>query len=137
MKAIPSALPPSANELLAALPAADYARIAPHLQSIPLPLGWSLYESGAKMRHVYFPTAGIVSLLSVTENGSTTEIALMGNEGLVGISLFMGGETTPSRATVLSEGQAYRLRADFLMREFERGGELQHLLLRYTQALIT
>ena len=137
VKAIPSALPPSANGLLAALPAADYARIAPHLQSIPLPLGWSLYESGATMRHVYFPTAGIVSLLSVTENGATTEIALMGNEGLVGISLFMGGETTPSRAIVLSAGQAYRLRADFLMREFERGGELQHLLLRYTQALIT
>src|SRR5471030_1687036 len=108
VKAIPSALPPSANGLLAALPAADYARIAPHLQSIPLPLGWSLYESGAQMRDVSLPTAGIASLLSVTENGPTTDIALIGNGGLVGISLFMGGDTTPSRAIVLSAGQAYR-----------------------------
>ena len=132
-----STLPPSRNALLAALPADDFGRIAPHLESVPLPLGWALYESGARMRHVYFPTEGIVSLLSVMENGASAEIALTGNEGLVGISLFMGGESTPSRAVVHGAGHAYRLGASLLKREFERGGELQHLLLRYTQALIT
>ena len=102
-----------------------------------MPLGWALYEAGDRMGHAYFPTEGIVSLLSVMENGASAEIALTGNEGLVGISLFMGGDTAPSRAVVQSEGHAYRMRADYLRCEFERGGELQHLLLRYTQALIT
>ncbi len=130
-------LAPAANALLASLPPEEYARIAPHLQSVSLPLGWALYEAGDSMRHAYFPTEGIVSLLSVMEDGSSAEIALTGNEGLVGISLFMGGETTPSRAIVQSAGHAYRLRADYLRREFSRGGQMQHLLLRYTQALIT
>ena len=129
--------PPTNNLLLAALPAADYQRLAAHLEPVPLPLGWSVYESGSRMRHVFFPTEGIVSLLYVTENGASAEIAIAGNEGLVGISLFMGGESTPSHAVVQSAGHAYRLRAEILKREFERGGELQHLLLRYTQALIT
>ena len=123
--------------MLAALPAEDFGRIAAHLQSIPLPLGWALYESGAQMHHVYFPTTGIVSLLTVMEDGASAEIALTGNEGLVGVSLFMGGGSTPSRAVVHSAGHAYRLRANLMKSEFERGGELQHLLLRYTQAMIT
>jgi CRP-like cAMP-binding protein len=129
--------PPTRNHLLAALPAPDYGRLRPHLEPVPLPLGWAVYESGSRMSHVFFPTEGIVSLLYVMENGASAEIAITGNEGPVGISLFMGGESTPSRAIVQSAGNAYRLRADILKREFERGGELQHLLLRYTQALIT
>ncbi len=128
---------PTENRLLAALPAADYQRLLEHLEPVALPLGWAVYESGSRMRHVFFPTEGIVSLLYVTENGASAEIAVAGNEGLVGISLFMGGESTPSHAIVQSAGHAYRLRAEILKREFERGGELQHLLLRYTQALIT
>jgi CRP-like cAMP-binding protein len=139
MKTKPSASPalPTRNHLLAALPKSDYQRLATHLEPIPLPLGWSVYEPGSPMEHVFFPTDGIVSLLYVMENGASAEIAVTGNEGLVGIALFMGGESTPSRAVVQSAGQAYRLRADFLKEEFERGGELQHLLLRFTQALIT
>ena len=128
---------PKQNHLLAALPATAYQRLQPHLESIPLPLGWALYEAGATLRHVFFPTHGIVSLLNVMENGASAEIAVTGNEGVVGISLFMGGESTPSRAVVQSAGEGYRLRADFLKNEFERGGDLQHLLLRFTQALIT
>ncbi|MFN2644883.1 MAG: Crp/Fnr family transcriptional regulator, partial [Burkholderiales bacterium] len=100
-------------------------------------LGMSVYEAGATQGYVYFPTSGIVSLLYVLENGSSAEIAVTGNEGLVGISLFMGGETTPSRAAVQSAGEAYRLKAQVLKKVFENGGALQHLLLRYTQALIT
>ena len=139
MKTKPSASPalPTKNQLLAALPKADYQRLVTHLEPIPLPLGWSVYEPGSPMEHVFFPTDGIISLLYVMENGASAEIAVTGNEGLVGIALFMGGESTPSRAVVQSAGQAYRLRADFLKEEFERGGELQHLLLRFTQALIT
>jgi CRP-like cAMP-binding protein len=129
--------PPGSNLLLAALPAADYDRLRPHLEPVPLPLGWALYESGDRQAHVYFPTEGIVSLLYVMENGASAEIAVTGNEGLIGISLFMGGGSTPSRAIVQSAGQAYRLGAEILKQEFERGGHLQHLLLRYTQALIT
>jgi CRP-like cAMP-binding protein len=129
--------PPSQNLLLAALAAEDYQRLLPHLESVPLPLGWALYESGDRMSHVFFPTAGIVSLLYVMANGASAEIAVTGNEGVVGVSLFMGGESTPSRAIVQSAGHAYRLAAGALQREFERGGDLQHLLLRYTQALIT
>jgi CRP-like cAMP-binding protein len=125
------------NHLLAALPAADYARLLPHLELVPLKLGWAVYESGNQQEHVYFPTASIVSLLYVMENGSSAEIAIVGNEGVVGIALFMGGETTPSRAVVQSAGHAYRLKASLLKKEFERGGQLQYLLLRYTQSLIT
>ena len=128
---------PTKNHLLAALHATDYERLLPHLESVPLPLGWALYEPDKPMLHVYFPTSGIVSLLNVMENGASAEIAITGNEGLIGISLFMGGDSTPSRAVVQSAGQAYRLPAKILQQEFERGGELQHLLLRYTQALIT
>src|SRR5467141_241314 len=127
----------SQNRLLAALPAADFARLQPHLELVPLPLGWAVYEAGGTQGFVYFPVDSIVSLLYVMEDGSSAEIAVSGNEGLVGISLFMGGETTPSRAVVQSAGHGYRLSASVLKREFERGGDLQHLLLRYTQALIT
>jgi len=128
---------PKQNHLLDALPAEDYARLLPDLELIAMPLGWAVYESGSQMGYVYFPTSSIVSLLYVMENGSSAEIAITGNEGLVGISLFMGGESTPSRAVVQSEGNGYRLKASNLKREFELGGPLQHLLLRYTQALIT
>ena len=128
---------PKNNHLLAALSEGAYKRIEPHLEAVTLPLGLSVYESGSRMSHVFFPTVGIVSLLYVMEDGSSAEIAVVGNEGPVGIALFMGGDSTQSRAVVQSAGEGYRLRADFLKNEFERGGELQHLLLRYTQALIT
>ena len=128
---------PKQNHLLDALPAADYARLLPHLELIPMPLGWAVYEAGGQMRYLYFPTTSIVSLLYVLENGASAEIAITGNEGLVGISLFMGGETTPSRAVVQSKGNGYRLRASVLKTEFALGGSLQYLSLRYTQALIT
>jgi len=128
---------PLDNDLLAALPPEDYERLVPQLELLPLPLGMSLYESGARLGYVYFVTAGIVSLLYVMEDGASAEIAITGCEGMVGISLFMGGETTPSRAVVQSAGHAYRLPAAALMHEFDRGGELQHVLLRFTQALIT
>ena len=134
---MPSPHSPAQNHLLAALPAPEFDRLLPHLELVAMPLGEALYESGGKLQHVYFPTSSIVSLLYVLENGASAEIAITGNEGLVGISLFMGGESTPSRAIVQSAGHAYRLRAELLKGEFERGGELQHLLLRYTQALIT
>ena len=125
------------NELLAALPDDAFAALLPFLERVPLPLGMAVYESGAKQSYLYFPTSGIVSLLYVLEDGSSAEIAITGKEGLVGISLFMGGETTPSRAVVQSSGEGYRLRAAVLKKMFESGGGLQHLLLRYTQALIT
>src|ERR1700693_2928893 len=128
---------PKQNYLLAALPAGDYARLLPDLELIPMPLGWAAYESGGKLGYLYFPTTSIVSLLYVIESGASAEIAITGNEGLIGISLFMGGESTPSRAVVQSEGNGYRLNASILKREFALGGELQHLALRYTQALIT
>lgn len=128
---------PLQNHLLAALPKADYQRLLPSLELIPLPLGWAVYESGHDQGYVYFPTTSIVSLLYVMVDGSSAEIAIVGNDGLVGIALFMGGETTPSRAVVQSAGYGYRLKAATLKKEFERGGELQHLLLRYTQSLIT
>ena len=128
---------PTQNHLLAGLPAADYQRLLPHLALAPLPLGWAVYESGIPMTHVFFPTDGIVSLLCEMKNGASAEIAVAGNEGLVGVSLFMGGLSTSSRAVVQCHGHAYRLPAVHLNREFERGGALQHLLLRYTQALIT
>ena len=128
---------PKQNHLLAALPAADYARLLPDLELIPMPLGWAVYESGDQLHYLYFPTTSIVSLLYVMESGASAEIAITGNEGLVGISLFMGGESTPSRAVVQSAGNGYRLKASVLKREFALGGNLQHLALRYTQALLT
>ena len=128
---------PRQNHLLAALPAAETAHIFPHLEWVPMPLGHVLYESGIQMRHVYFPTTSIVSLLYVMEDGASAEIAIVGNEGIVGVSLFMGGNTTPSRAVVQSAGHAFRLRGQLLKDEFCRAGEMQHLLLRYTQALLT
>ena len=128
---------PHLNHLLDGLPPSDYERLAPHLELIPMPLGDVLYEPGVKMRYVYFPTTAIVSLLYEMENGSSAEIAIVGNEGILGISLFMGGETTPGRAVVQSAGSGYRLQAGLLKVEFERFGPFMHLLLRYTQALIT
>jgi len=128
---------PKQNHLLAALPADDYARLLPDLELTPMPLGMAVYESGGHLRHVYFPTTSIVSLLYVMESGASAEIAISGNEGLVGISLFMGGESTPSRAVVQSAGNGYRLKASVLKKEFALGGTLQYLALRYTQALIT
>jgi CRP-like cAMP-binding protein len=128
---------PKENRLLACLPEADYREIETGLEHVSLPLGLALYESGGPQRYVYFPTGSIVSLLFVLENGASAEIAVTGNEGLVGISLFMGGETTPNRAVVQSEGHAYRLKGTALKKHFERGAALQHVLLRYTQALIT
>jgi hypothetical protein len=128
---------PKQNHLLDALPAEDYARLQPDLELIAMPLGWALYESGAHMGYLYFPTTSIVSLLYVMESGASAEIAITGNDGLVGISLFMGGESTPSRAVVQSAGNGYRLKASILKREFALGGQLQQLALRYTQALIT
>ena len=129
--------PPTRNQLLAALPVSDYQRLLPHLEPVSLALGQVVYESGTRMQRVLFPTMGIVSLLSLMDNGNSAEIALTGNEGMVGISLFMGGESTSSRAIVQSAVQAYGLPDMDLMKEFERGGLLQHLLLRFTQALIT
>ena len=128
---------PKQNHLLAALPQSEFERLAPHLELVSLALGEVLYESGGRLNHVYFPTDSIVSLLYVMEDGSSAEIAVVGNEGILGISLFMGGETTPSRAVVQSEGSGYRLPAQLLKREFNRGGPMMLLLLRYTQALIT
>jgi len=128
---------PKQNHILAALPAEDYTRLLPELEVTPMPLGWAVYESGGHMSYVYFPTNSIVSLLYVMEDGASAEIAIVGNCGLVGISLFMGGESTPSRAVVQSAGNGYRLRASVLKKEFAMGGNLQHLALRYTQALIT
>jgi len=128
---------PRQNRLLAALPADDYARLLPNLELIPMPLGHVLYEPGVQMRHVYLPTTCIVSLLYVMEDGASAEIAVVGNEGVVGVSLFMGGESTTSRAVVQSDGHAYRLKAQLLKEEFFRAGPMQRLLLRYTQALLT
>jgi len=128
---------PSQNHLLDALPAAEYERLLPHLERVPMRLGEVLYESGGELRHVYFPSTCIVSLLYVMENGASAEIAVVGNEGLVGVALFMGGGTMPNRAVVQSAGHAYRLRGAFIKQEFDRYGVLLRLLLRYTQALIT
>jgi CRP-like cAMP-binding protein len=128
---------PQQNHLLAALAPAERERIFPHLHLVPMALGSVLYESGDVLRHVYFPTDSIVSLLYVLADGASAEISVVGNEGLIGIALFMGGETTPSRAIVQSAGHAYRLVGQLLKDEFHRNGPLQLLLLRYTQALIT
>ena len=128
---------PKQNHLLAVLPAEDYARLLPDLELVPMPLGWVVYESGGQMGYVYFPTTSIVSLLYVTASGASAEIAITGNEGVVGIALFLGGESSPSRAAVQSAGHGYRLKASVLKKEFALGGRLQYLALRYTQALIT
>jgi CRP-like cAMP-binding protein len=128
---------PVANRLLAAFPQEDYDALLPRMERVPMPLGLAVYESGGPQGFVYFPLDCIVSLLYVLENGASTEIAVTGNEGLVGISLFMGGETTPSRAVVQSAGEGYRVRAAVLKKLFEAGGETQLLILRFTQALIT
>jgi CRP-like cAMP-binding protein len=128
---------PIENHLLAALPDAEWQRWLPQLERVEMPLGQVLYESGGTLSHVYFPTTAIVSLLYVMENGASAEIAVVGNEGIVGISLFMGGDSTSSRAVVQSAGQGYRLKAHIMKADFNRAGPVLHLLLRYTQALIT
>jgi CRP-like cAMP-binding protein len=128
---------PRKNLLLATLPQSEWQRWLPQLEPVEMPLGQVLYESGGTLSHVYFPTTAIVSLLYVMENGSSAEIAVVGNEGIVGISLFMGGESTPSRAVVQSAGAGFRLKAQLMKNEFNRAGPVLHLLLRYTQALIT
>ena len=125
------------NFLLAALPDAEWRRWQPQLEKVEMPLGQVLYESGATLAYVYFPITSIVSLLYVMENGASAEIAVVGNEGLVGVSLFMGGQSTPSRAVVQSAGEGFRLKAQLMKDEFNRAGPVLHLLLRYTQALIT
>jgi CRP-like cAMP-binding protein len=125
------------NHLLASLPDAEWERWLPLLEPVDMPLGHVLYESGVALNYVYFPMTSIVSLLYVMENGASAEIAVVGNEGVVGISLFMGGESTPSRAVVQSGGVGCRLNAHMIKAEFDRSGPVLHLLLRYTQALIT
>ena len=134
MSSLPS---PNQNHLLAALPEAEFERLLAHLELVPMPLGEMLYEPGDKLQHVYFPTTCIVSLHYVMESGASAEFAGVGNEGVVGISLFMGGDSTSSSAMVQTAGHAYRLDSRLLKQEFKRGGLLQHLLLRYTQALFT
>jgi CRP-like cAMP-binding protein len=128
---------PQQNHLFRALPADARERVFPHLELVEMPLAHVLYESGDVMSHVYFPTDSIISLLYVMQNGASAEIAVVGNEGIIGIALFMGGETTPNRAVVQSAGYAYRLKGTVLKKEFHRSGALQHLLLRYTQGLLT
>jgi CRP-like cAMP-binding protein len=128
---------PQQNHILDALPQAERERLFPHLKLVPLPLGKALYESGDMLRHIYFPTNAIVSLLYVLKDGASAEIAVVGNDGAIGVALFMGGETTTNRAVVQSAGSAYQLTGARLKEEFGRHGELLHILLRYTQALIT
>ncbi|MHB9119178.1 MAG: Crp/Fnr family transcriptional regulator [Burkholderiales bacterium] len=128
---------PNQNHLLASLPTAEFERIAPHLELVAMPLGEVLYESGGQLQHAYFPTTAILSLHYVLASGASSEIAGVGNEGVLGISLFMGGDTTPSRAIVQTAGHGYRLKARLLMEEFNRAGPMMRLMLRYTQALIT
>jgi CRP-like cAMP-binding protein len=134
---MPEQQDPRLNHLLAALPAAEWALWAPQLEWVELPLGQVLYESGRTMSHVYFPTNAIVSLLYVMADGSSAEIAVVGREGLVGIALFMGGGSTPSRAVVQSAGEGWRLRAPVMLAAFNESHPVMHLMLRYTQALIT
>ncbi len=125
------------NHIFEAMPTNEWERLLPFIETIELPLGKVLYEPGTKMSHVIFPSSAIVSLLYALENGSSAEIAVVGNEGVVGISIFMGGESTSSRAVVQSAGVGYRIKSSILLDEFNRGGPIMHLLLRYTQALIT
>jgi len=134
---VPDRPDPRQNNILDALPAEERERLFPHLTLVEMPLGMVLYEAGEALRHIYFPTDSIVSLLYVMKDGASAEIAVVGNEGAIGVSLFMGGETTPSRGIVQSAGSAYRLSGRRLKQEFERHGQLLHVLLRYTQSLIT
>ena len=134
---MPGTTSPKQNWILAALPEADYQGLLPQLELVEMPLGHSLYESGAHLQHVYFPVEGIVSLLYVTQGGSSAELAVVGREGMIGVSLFMGGETTPNRAVVQSACRAYRLPARTLKERFAEGGALQLVLLKFTQSLIT
>jgi CRP-like cAMP-binding protein len=134
---MPETAYPQQNQILDALSPAARERLLLHLQVEALPLGMVLYESGDTLRHIYFPTDSIVSLLYVLEDGASAEIAVVGNDGAIGVALFMGGETTTNRAIVQSAGSAYRLTGSRLKQEFERHGEMLHILLRYTQALIT
>jgi CRP-like cAMP-binding protein len=128
---------PKQNHLLAALHTPEYGRLLPDLEQVPMPLGLVLYESGGQLQHVYFPTTSVVSLLYVMKDGDSAEIAIAGNEGLVGVALIMGGQTTPSRAVVQCAGQAYRMLPRALKKEFDRGEAMQRLMLRYMQALVT
>jgi CRP-like cAMP-binding protein len=128
---------PNRNHLLAALPAAEFGRLAPYLEPVAMRLGETIYEPGEQLQHVYFPTTAIVSLLYIMESGASAEMAGVGNEGVLGISLFMGGDTTPSSAVVQTAGHCYRLEARLLKEEFNRAALVQKLLLRYTQALVT
>ena len=128
---------PKQNRLLAALPASEYDRLVPHLALAPMPLGKVLHESGSQLHYVYFPTTSIMSLLYEMEDGATSETAVVGNEGMLGVTLFMGGETTPSKAVVQNAGFAYRMKKTLLREEFDRSIPLRHVLLRYTQALLT
>ena len=125
------------NQLLAALPVEEYERLRPHLEQVSVALGEVIYESGGHLDYVYFPMTAIISLLYMMENGSSAEMGLAGNEGVVGIALFMGGDTMPNRAVIQSAGTVIRMKAQVLQDEFARGGQFQKLLLRYTQALIT
>ena len=134
---MPAPHSPNQNHLLAALPAGEVERLTAHLKPVPMPLGEVLYEPGEQLKHAYFPTTSIVSLHYVMESGASAETAGVGNEGVVGIALFMGGDTTPSSAVVKTAGHAYRLERHLLKQEFDRAGPMQRLLLRYTQALIT
>jgi CRP-like cAMP-binding protein len=133
-KALPE---PNQNLILAELPKADYARLLPELEHVPMPLGWTMSESGDHVKYLHFPTSGIVSLMYVLEDGSSSEVALVGNEGMVGVSIFMGGDSMPSSTEVQSAGGAYRLTRKVMKQEFALGGQLQHLSLLYTQALIS
>src|SRR6202023_2151847 len=133
---MPGSHEPQQNHLLAALSPAKRERIYPPLRPVPMPLGEVLYESGDMLRHIYFPTDAIVSLLYVLADGASAEISVVGNDGAIGVALFMGGETTTNRAIVQSAGFAYRLTGRRLKQEFDRHGEMLHILLRYTQALI-
>jgi len=135
-------MPPGKTILLMPFSETEYERLFPHLELVPMPLGEVIYESGDKLRYAYFPTTCIVSLLYIMENGASTEVAVVGNEGMIGVALFMNGGTMPNRAVIVSGGYAYRLRVQLLMKEFERfggrrSGALHHLLLRYIQSLIT
>lgn len=137
MNMVPSPHDPNRNHLLAALPAAEFERLAAHLEPMPMPLGQMLYEPGGQLEHAYFPVSAIVSLHYVTESGASASVAGVGNEGMLGVPLIMGGNTTPSSAVVQTAGHAYRLERRLLKEEFDRRGPMQRLLLRYTQALMT
>ena len=128
---------PNQNHLLASLPTAEFDRIAPYLERVEMPLGEVFYESGGQLQHVYFPASAIVSLHYMTESGASAEMAGVGNEGVLGVSLFMGGNTTPSWATVSTGGSGYRLKGHLMMEEFNRAGPFMRLMLRYTQSLMT